>query len=83
MISCISLESPSHAEKNGDGMKLLAPRMSKLWLFLGRDVRTKQKGTTFYVFIASSRQLVLSDGLTIDAIGNGISQINVAVSRSL
>ena len=55
-------------------MKLLAPRMSELWPFLGRDVYTKRKGTTFYVFIASSRQLVLSDGSMIDAIRNGISQ---------
>ena len=37
-------------------------------------VHTKRRGTRFYVFIASSRQLVLSDGLTIDAIGNEILQ---------
>ena len=55
-------------------MKLLASGMNKLWPFLGRDVHTKWKGTSFYVFIASSRQLVLSDGLTIDAIRNGILQ---------
>ena len=55
-------------------MKLLAPRMSKLWPFLGRNVRTKRKGTTFYVFVASSRQLVLFDSLTIGAIANRILQ---------
>ena len=74
MISYISLESLSRAEKDGGRMKLLAPEMSELWPFLGRHVHTKRKGNTFYVFIASSRQLVLSDGLTINAIGNGISQ---------
>ena len=74
MINCISLESPSRTEKDGGGIKLLAPGMSKLWPFLERDVHTKRKGTTFYAFIASSRQLVLCDGLMIDAIGNRILQ---------
>ena len=73
VISCISFELPSRVEKDGDGMKLLAPRMSELWPFLGRDVH-KKKETTFYVLIASSRQLVLSDSLTMNAIGNRISQ---------
>ena len=61
MISCISFESPSRAEKDGDEMKLLASGISKLWPFLGRDAHTEWKGTTFYVFIASSKQLVLFD----------------------
>ena len=33
-----------------------------------------RKEQHFYVFIASSRRLVLSDGVTIDAIGNRILQ---------
>ena len=74
MINCIPLESLSHVKKDGGEMKLLVSRISKLWSFLGRDVHTKRKGTLFNVFIASSRQLVLSDGLTIDATGNGILQ---------
>ena len=61
-------------EKDGGGMKFLAPRMSKLWPFLGRNIHTKRKGTAFYVSIASSRQLVLCDGLMFDAIGNRILQ---------
>ena len=74
MISCISFELPSCAEKDGGEMKLLEPGINKLWPNLERDVHTKRKRTTFYEFIASSRQLVLSGGLTIDANGNRILQ---------
>ena len=57
-------------EKDGGGMKLLALRMSKLW----EEMYTQNGKEQHFVFIAPSRQLVLSDGLTIDAIGNGILQ---------
>ena len=40
----------------------------------GKKYTHKTEKTTFYVFIASSRQLVLCDGLTIDVIGNRILQ---------
>ena len=41
---------------------------TKLW----RDACKKTKGKTFYLFIASSRWLVLSDGLKIDTIRSGM-----------
>ena len=61
-------------KKDGSEMKLLAPGINKLWPNLERDVHKKTERTTFYEFIASSRQLVLSGGLTIDPNGNGILQ---------
>ena len=56
-------------------MKLLAPRMSKLWLFWEEMYTQNRKEHHFMcLYVASSRQLVLSDGLMIDPIRNGISQ---------
>ena len=47
MISCISFELPSHAEKDGSEMKLLAPGINKLWPNLERDVHKKRKEQHF------------------------------------
>ena len=48
------------------------------------EMHTKNGKNDIYVFTASSRQLVLWDGLTIDTIRNGFLQgNNMAVSRSL
>jgi len=69
VINCIAFKLPSLAEKDGgEIIKLLVSRMSKLWPFIWRDARTKQKGTTSYVF------MVLSDSFSINAIKNGILQ---------
>ena len=65
----MSLESPSRAEKVGNEIKLLTSRMRPLY----KEIYTQNgKEQHFYVFIASSRRLVLSDSLTIDAIRSRI-----------
>ena len=59
MINYISFELLSRAEHDGGEKMVLAPRMSKLWLFLYKEMHAKTEKKGIYVFTASSTQLVL------------------------